>query len=865
MESIQQWERYGGALITALSQLVELVCALETRSGIRQSTFVVTRRALRKVFKTRGVGEQAIKSIVVQLAAKSTFGYKSSVLLGIVAGVCARLRPAADRGKNRISALPEDILKSLKDHYYSFWVREVIGSKTLVPHHIATSFYDFFSSFTTLEDLQKEIVPALEKALLRAPEVVLNDLISPLVTPLPSEIDLSDVLANRLVKPLLSNIKSTNSDIRNGAVSAFSILLERSRDDVLLEKILSEILNPLTASKILSADQRALYARILASVPPGQSRSRSICDGIANSVSKEPNEIAAAAQANAMICHLTFLLVHTSEKVDMPINAIVKGLSDKKASIQKLWALKCGDILWQIKESTAENVSGVQIIECVLPKLLEMFTEVISNPISATQFGLIVAGYVVTSLQQLFTDRVEKANLKALWQKSKVFSQALAYDTKPSFLLNSRIYSRLSLEDDFRWLVRALGECSSQVCTLDPESAVANAWAQAYFYSITASAVTANIRKEATEHLSTAYQRNPTPMVKVVVGGLWTWYRNVELEVKDSAAFAAQTGMTKTSLIIRAISLQQKELDKPLQSISKEVLESQLIYMLALFRPEIIPGITWIDLCLRLGQDPGDLATQRSHECIDRVNSILASNDKNACPSSSVRVAAYNAFAELAFVAPTVITPLLVNQITDNLAVEDLLQYGPTDFAIARTPDGTAFIDVLNKKAPAEVLDKGASDYDTLKWEAEVRAQQATKKGMQKKLTTDEQSKVNTQLAKEASIRAQVLQLEMRLQRGVGIIHGLAIGPPTDANTWMAPSLKALIEVIEAGFGLLAGDSANQAFLACANFVTSRLGTSRQSIGIATLRSLCSTHLPDNLSQEPLGGAVLNLAVIFSH
>ena len=860
-ERTQQWEKYGGELISALSQQVELVCALGARGGIRKSAVVITRRALRKVFKARDVGERAVKLIVLQLSAKGASGYRNAVLLGIVAGVCARLSLTAGKKQNGIVSSPSSILESLKSHYYTFWVREIIGSKSLVPRHISTAFYDFFSAFMTLEDLQKEVVPALEKALLRAPEIVLNDLISPIFKPLPTATDLSDVLINRLLKPLLSNIKSTNSEIREATVSAFGVLLERSRDDTLLDKLLGEVLAPLAASKITVADQRALYARVLSLVPTSRSNSRSICDGIAGSLSKEPNEAAAAAQANALTRHLVFLLVHTSEKVDLPINAFVKGLSDKKTTMQKLWALKCGDMLWQLKESSVESTSVVQVLESVLPKLLDLFNEVISNPIPAAQSGLLVAAFVVTSLQDLFAEKVKSTALKSLWQKSKVCRQALAYDTKPSFLLNNKVYTKLSQEEDLVWLVRALNGCCMQSCSLSLDSTAATAWMQAYLYSMTTSSATIAVQKEATKSLSGLYRRSPTEISRLVVDGLWTWYRNIESGGKDSAAMAAQTGMARSSLAIRAICLQPNELDTFQKTIGKDVLGSQLTYMLVLCRPEIIPGISWINVCLGVGRDPGELVTHGSRECIDRVNSVLDFNDKNVAPASSIRVAACNALAELAFVAPEAFTPLLVNQITDDLAVKDLSQYGPTDFAIARTPEGTTFVDVLGSKAHTEVVDKGASDYDTLKWEAEIRAQQAAKKGLQKKLTADEQAKVNTQLAKEAEIREKVLQLEMRLQRGVGIIRGLADGPPTDADTWLNPSLKALIDIIEAGFGILAGDSADRAFLACANFVTSRLGTLRQFIGVATLRSLGSTHLPPNLSQEPLGGMIPNHVV----
>jgi len=45
----------------------------------------------------------------------------------------------------------------------------------------------------------------------------LNDLVAPMFASLPAEYDLSEILSSNLLKPLLSNIKSSNAVVRNGA------------------------------------------------------------------------------------------------------------------------------------------------------------------------------------------------------------------------------------------------------------------------------------------------------------------------------------------------------------------------------------------------------------------------------------------------------------------------------------------------------------------------------------------------------------------------------------------------------------------------------------------------------------------------
>lgn len=219
-----------------------------------------------------------------------------------------------------------------------------------------------------------------------------------------------------------------------------------------------------------------------------------------------------------------------------------------------------------------------------------------------------------------------------------------------------------------------------------------------------------------------------------------------------------------------------------------------------------------------------------------------------------INQAAYNASADLAFVAPDTALPLLVHQFSQDLDPKLFELVGPTEAAIFRTPEGTAYVDVLSKKGPEQSIGRNAKDYDTLKWEEELRAQLAAKKGQSKKLTADEQAKVNAQLAKEATIRKDVAAIEVKMKRGVGIIQSLATGPPTEAEQWMAPAVNLLIKAIRAGAGLILGESPAVAYIKCAERISSRLGPARPFVGVATLRTIGTSQLAQEYQEEPLGG-----------
>jgi hypothetical protein len=199
--------------------------------------------------------------------------------------------------------------------------------------------------------------------------------------------------------------------------------------------------------------------------------------------------------------------------------------------------------------------------------------------------------------------------------------------------------------------------------------------------------------------------------------------------------------------------------------------------------------------------------------------------------------------------------PRLVSQVEDDLKLDRLLRFGTSDIAIARTPEGTVFIDVLGTKSKQQLFDKNVKDYDTLKWEEELRAQLAQKRGVQqRKLTADEQAKVNAQLSKESDIRKDVQLQEELLKRGAGIVGSMAKSLHIDAEGWINPAVKSLLALARAGVGILVGDAIASAYIACGDRVSSRLGSLRPFIGIATLRALGKTYLSPELETEPLGG-----------
>ena len=842
-KGIEAFKDHGLQVVQAHARALELVLStsLHAKDSVHRSAVMVTRRTLRKVLS--GLGEFALAMVVENLTAKGqTLGIKAASFLGVLAGVCSRL-------KEGIAPLGVH-----KEAYYNFYVREVLGARSLVPKHLASALNDFFLVYTTCEDLRISIIPTLEKSLLRAPEVILNDLMTPLFGSISNDIDVALILSDNLSKPLLSNLKSSNPSIRDGASSAFSLLLDRSHERNALGKIIDDILLPMSTPK-LSVDHRALHARILAKVPAVSTKAKKMSETLCAILSKERNEMAIASEISTLLCQSQQLPNEDTVTVQMVVGTCVKGLQDKRPGVRRQWILGVGQALWSASEKEPEVISGNAQIsrlaaDC-LPCLIKITEEVIRNPITAVSSGLAVAPLMTLSLCEksppFFSDV-----MKTTIRKARLMETICSTEAKTATLLNPRVYMKLS-DPDVPWQIRALLASSSELKGR-PESDVASAWSQAVIYLISNDDHAKN-REMATSGLTKIYLGNRPDVAKIMINGLWTCYRTMETGQKDTSATAisTDTGMRRLQLIIRSISQPYDEDERDVGESSITAMQAQLIDMLVLCRPEILPQVHWIQLCLRIGEDPGLIAESYPERCLQKIESCLTCQDGS--PSSrNIHLAVYNTAAELAFVSPEAILPPLLKMIDRDLPVDEVSKCGSTEAAIARTPEGIAFIDVIGSQNQRQAVEKNSKDYTTVKWEEEMRDQIAKKKGQERRLTADEKAKLNTQLVKEANVRQAFLDLKRRLTNGIGYIHALAVGPPTEAIMWISPCLQGLIYVIGAGVAHLVGDSADETYLTCSSFVSSRLGFLRRFIGVATLRMLGSNLSPD-LQQESLKGS----------
>lgn len=600
-----QWARFGSQIVQSHAYVLERCLGPTAKPGVSHSAIVITRRGLRKLFSQEGSrGEQAVEGAVSLLATKgSQPSTRNAPYLGVIAGVSSRL-PAA-----------KPVLEKQKGQYLSFYSREIIGSKASVPKHIAAAFFDFFLDFASLEDIQKEIVPALEKGLLRAPEVVLCDVLGPLVHSLPKSFDLSEILAKNLLKPILSSAKSSNAAVRSGVSSSFTALCSRTQSSPALDQALDEILVPLKSGKLTSVEQRLLHAQLLEQAPLSDAKIEQVASGLATVSAKEGNEGCLQAETSTLAHCCVRLGLNIPKAI---LDSFVKGLADKKIPTRRIWILRTAQVLGAAMEDDTLAKAVPQFAEATLPKLLDSYNEVLNNPLAASQNGLVVSGYIITAVVPWLEGRLENAAVKTALSKVSIPKQSLSVEPKPSFLLNPRIYTKLTAGDEFLWLSRALLLLPNALLKGMPSNA-ALAWAEAVIFLGSSLAVPPKVSKETRDRLSAVHAADPSTVSDLVINGLWHWLKSIELADKESAAVLAKSEEDALHPMLKSICVSPEAAESLGQEPDAEQLDRQLCSLVVLGRPELVGGAGWIDLCLKAQRDPGDLARKYEDALLSNI------------------------------------------------------------------------------------------------------------------------------------------------------------------------------------------------------------------------------------------------------
>ncbi|KAM6503034.1 hypothetical protein JOM56_003011 [Amanita muscaria] len=203
---------------------------------------------------------------------------------------------------------------------------------------------------------------------------------------------------------------------------------------------------------------------------------------------------------------------------------------------------------------------------------------------------------------------------------------------------------------------------------------------------------------------------------------------------------------------------------------------------------------------------------------------------------SGFQEASFNAIRTLAFISPETVLPRIYEHLRTDLDPASVNSLTDTDFDIWSTPEGATFVDVLSNKTEART-GKGKGS-EIAKWEEEVKKSLANKKASGAvTLTKQQQALVQAQLEKEAAIR------QRSCFSGRGTVSLLYFLNRFTLSRWGLGRGSRLV-----------GEAAFKTYMSLATCCADRVDTFRKWIGVATLRALNVSVVPDELQVEPLNG-----------
>lgn len=795
-----------------------LVHSPSHRKRIHKSCVVQTKRAIsKKLLQTddiEGSKELAKAMIDVALDAKAASVSAAILYLSTVMESVHDLLPSHPQIYHSVES-NEDLHKAIMDHF----VKNALLAKTAPLLFAITAFTKhFIASFVKTEEFASVVLPNLEKAIVRSSEVGLCHL-APFLFGAKDCVDISEQFAkSKLLTHVLNAVKSPKEWVSLLAYKTLTNILHNSLPSISVADstyIVDEILK--TFKTTTSTESRTLLVKAIGQFQSNVDKlSEHILKVLQPLVSKEANETLLGELVNVFACEYIKALKYGWTLVDeeKTVALFVAGFGNSKPSIKSVWATVVGKRLLDAASNARENL--IPFVEKLQPSLLKALNEAVNAPLPTVTNKGISPAYVCISLLSTFGyDGIALA----------VTDSLASTDDKISILTSGKVVTKL-LPLEALWCLQAL-------IVAFPHVQDYNSFASVYLYLAASSAIDHSTRAFAVESLTHLFEANEEKATTSLTDSIKA-YGYGEDSVESGATYGG------LSPVLSRV-FEGKDNDTKIRNLGQLFVVAHL--------PSLKIKEQWIGLVLRSGLDPNDIVTLKGEELFTQAYEAM----RVSAIDSELYRAAGQAIKSLLFINAESVEPLVVAALKEDLRVEPLESLDETTIQIWKAQEGELVVDVLKptgSKSKAE--DKNSKDYETRKWEENLKKELSTKGKATKKLTREEQKAVNDQLEVELATRKTVSALVKKYRRAFSLIVTLSDKHPSGKCEWVSVAVFNLISVMQTPFFVeLFGETATRTFIN-ASVMCFRLHPLSELAGAVTLRALDIKGVPENFCQLPL-------------
>lgn len=715
----------------------------------------------------------------------------------------------------------------LNEKIVLFFANQVLLAKVPpTPHALATFTHFYVGNFVTPELFAANVLPTLDKAIMRSSEVGFCHLTQPLFGA-PNCVDLSSVFASsKLLMHALNGLKSAKEPVRQLAFTTLGLIFANAVPSILdadTGKVIDEVAKTFKGtsnveSKILLANTFGIFCHRTESV------TQNLLASLLPLAAKEPAENVLLGLVRVFSQEFVRALsqgwaLATDGKCVAQFKA---GLEHAKLPLRSIWAAFFGLLVLSV-ETVNEKQHVLDAVRAVYPSLVKSLADANKSPLLTVSNKGIIPAYVCIALADLLEDS----------ETSLVFSDSLdTQKDKFSILTSPQVIVKLSGHEQ-EW-------CSRALVPAFKHSGNSIEFAFSYLHFAVSTNVAYATRIEAVKQISTLLQVDETRASSVLILAILSI---LALHEQPSTEIDYAHDLKHLSPVFNHL----------LQILNKALATENLVKLIvAAHHPQVPIKESWIGLALRASVDPG--AVVKTH-----VNALLATA-LNVLETSKIGGPLFNAalksISTISFIDSKTVQPEIAKALRADLDVENIADVDETATKIWAAAEGELVVDVLQGNKPKKVEDKNSKDYETRKWEESLQKEISSKKTVQKKLTREEQAQVNEQLAKESEIRASINEKVTRYNRAFYIIRELCDGPGSiseGGSEWFSVAVFELLKLLKHPFSYeLFGEFAAETYIKASHVCRDRLHPLEETTGAVTLRLLNVRGIPENFTQLPL-------------
>lgn len=588
--------------------------------------------------------------------------------------------------------------------------------------------------------------------------------------------DVSSFFSGKFVDPLIGQLKSTNSQVRDESLSFFETLSSKSSDEACLKKVVDQVSNALL-TKGPTPEQRIVYFTALKGLPRIQGLSKHLLESMVKLFAKESNESALSALLSCVAAHANCASATLSPDYIQLINI---GVKDPKSGVRILYLQVLESLLFEDidfgKDATAMLDSLFKLAQNVQASGIALLDPKKETPLLSE--AIIAIRTLLRSPLALKTSQSVKALETFLLSRQ-------------SFFFNEKLYSKLvSTPDDFDVFTEVLFlafRSGKVVKASDSPLFGPMAWSVLY-------APPASYRSNLKKLQSIVSEESSVEKLQILIQGFQSAFEVLLFEhsraLKPDGGVAWPGPPPRSSNIfgVRVYEALQAILPKP--PLSSTRLETLILQMAVILSHSLVSSVVgtdaWVRLAFSIGLVPQELITRDAEAMIkvwlghteaDAIKGVIIPCQPPA--ASLFRDATLAAVSLFTDIQPALLCSSVIPWCLDRLSINTLGSLSLEDIRTWMVPEGELFFDPVTqfqKKRDSSHQPKTADE----KWEMELRKELKSKGGAKSnkdvKLSKADKDLVTLQMAKETAIRKTVTSVRHDIITAIDLFDAVLRG-----------------------------------------------------------------------------------------